>query len=889
MAPIAENETNPSSSHPQSAAKKDRVDYPLEEGNRPVRKVYLSNSNSIPSSSRSSIGEEGGDHQLEQVTGQVGMAPAAENETNPSRSHPQSGAEEDRVDHPLEEGNRPVRKVYLSNSESIPSSSRSSIGEERGDHQLEQRLMWFHLWRHGAPRGRCPNEHKVPVGGPKEVIRSPDEDTKPYINTMSVVAALIATLTFAAAFTMPGGYDSSPDNLGGATLVKKAALKAFILSDTLAMCCSITVVSLLWRAMRVEQDLKFVLTNASVILLHIALLATLVAFMSGIFAVIAPKALWIAILVCIVCTMVFCLLTPERVQRSSLSTWFTPNIITRDILRFIQLKQGRNKRKRDQHNVESRIQKRSPDTNCVSNTTNVNEGSMNEGAEGLAVGVAMESFSGSYPACIVEAMGFRLALQMAIDWNFSQVMVEDDVVKPTKGDTETQPKYDERLDDWDRKNHLIITWCRNTSFTSINLQFGRFQNVDGPAKAIWDFLKERSSTTGLAHQYQLLSLLHRMHQEPGQSIDKFLSQAISELFSEETRLGTTKSQSLDAVLATHQTRICSSAPNPNVCRHCHSPDHQLFYCLVRICKHCLKPRKGHYQEDCYKNPNRRATGNFGSKGGQYKSGNRAKHTIASRTAAATAKGSSSTIPFPPDTYPPVSKSDIEAIVRQVLLNFGMPPSTALSMTSGSSSWFFDSACCNHMTFDSTIFSSNSSSANTHVVHTADGSHMHVSHVGSIVTTNATLSDTYLILTLTLSLISVGQLCDLGLTITFSRAGYQFHLHSPNLTSSFTDSSVELFPDDELDIGSSLELLPMATSEMTLMPDDPAPHLPAPLPLSLLPHFLLRMVPLHHHVVLLDVIIDQRQFDIAQHRASWLVAFKSGMFAVVAPKAIWVAV
>ncbi|KAH7845384.1 hypothetical protein Vadar_001385 [Vaccinium darrowii] len=287
-------------------------------------------------------------------------------------------------------------------------------------------------------------------------------------------------------------------------------------------------------------------------------------------------------------------------------------------------------------------------------------------------------------------------------------IITGDVVKPIKGDTETQLKYDERLDDWDSKNHLIITWCRNTSVTSINLQFGRFQNVDGPAKAIWDFLKERYSTTGLAHQYQLLSLLHRMHQEPGQSIDNFLS----------------------------QTRIGSSAPNPNLCRYCHSPDHQLLYCPIRICKHCLKPGKGHYQEDCYKNPNRHAA----------------------------------------DTYSPVSKSDIKAIVKQVLLNSGTPPSTALSMTSGSSSWFFDSACCNHMTFDSTLFSSKSSTANTRVVHRANGSHMHVSHVGSVVTTNATLSDTYLILTLTLNLISVGQLCDLGLTITFSRTGC--HVQDP---------------------------------------------------------------------------------------------------------------
>ncbi|KAH7845757.1 hypothetical protein Vadar_005655 [Vaccinium darrowii] len=412
-------------------------------------------------------------------------------------------------------------------------------------------------------------------------------------------------------------------------------------------------------------------------------------------------------------------------------------------------------------------------------------------------------------------------------------IITGDVVKPIKGDTETQPKYDERLDDWDNKNHLIITWCRNTSVTSINLQFGHFQNVDGPAKAIWDFLKERYSTTGLAHQYQLLSLLHLWSDtDDAQKFTEYrdqqrlilflmaltsdfepvrasflhrnplptLEQAISELLSEETRLGTTKSQRLDVVLATHQTRIGSSAPNSNLCRYCHSPDHQLLYCPVRICKHCLKPGKGHYQEDCYKNPDRRATGNSGSKGGQYKSGNWAKPTIASRTAAA--EGSPSTIPFPPDTYSPVSKSDIEVIVKQVLLNSGTPSSTTLSMTSSSSSWFFNSACCNHMTFDSTLFSSKSSSANTHVVHTADGSHMH------------------------------------------------FHLHSLNLTSFFTDSSVELFPDDELDIGSPSELLPMATPEMTLMPDDPAPASSGSSPLSLLPHLLLRMVPLHHHVVLL---------------------------------------
>lgn len=63
-------------------------------------------------------------------------------------------------------------------------------------------------------------------------------------------------------------------------------------------------------------------------------------------------------------------------------------------------------------------------------------------AEGLVVGAAMESFSGSYPARIVKAMGFRLALQMAIDWNFSQVMVEGDALQVIQALTRSKTYVD---------------------------------------------------------------------------------------------------------------------------------------------------------------------------------------------------------------------------------------------------------------------------------------------------------------------------------------------------------------------------------------------------------------------------------------------------------------
>ncbi|KAH7842552.1 hypothetical protein Vadar_006638 [Vaccinium darrowii] len=157
-----------------------------------------------------------------------------------------SAAEEDGVDHPLSVGNIPVGVATALENQTNSSShhpwrsildmaTATEVGNipdsiiNSGDMATAtERLMWFHLRRHGAPRGRQPNEHKVPVGGNRRSIHSPDEDMKPFINTLALVAALIATLTFAAVFTIPGGYD----DLGSATLQKKAALWVFILSDT---------------------------------------------------------------------------------------------------------------------------------------------------------------------------------------------------------------------------------------------------------------------------------------------------------------------------------------------------------------------------------------------------------------------------------------------------------------------------------------------------------------------------------------------------------------------------------------------------------------------------------------------------------------------------------
>lgn len=57
------------------------------------------------------------------------------------------------------------------------------------------------------------------------------------------------------------------------------------------------------------------------------------------------------------------------------------------------------------------------------------------------------------------------------------------------------------------------------------------------------------------------------------------------------------------------------------------------------------------------------------------------------------------------------------------------------------------------------------------IYTADGSHMFVSHNGIISTSFLNIGNRYLVPKLSLNLISVSQLYELGLEVKFSNKGY----------------------------------------------------------------------------------------------------------------------
>lgn len=55
--------------------------------------------------------------------------------------------------------------------------------------------------------------------------------------------------------------------------------------------------------------------------------------------------------------------------------------------------------------------------------------------------------------------------------------VTGDIIKPTQLKDESDDKFNNRLDDWDSKNHQILTWFCNTCAPSIKVYFGKFKTA----------------------------------------------------------------------------------------------------------------------------------------------------------------------------------------------------------------------------------------------------------------------------------------------------------------------------------------------------------------------------------------------------------------------------
>ncbi|KAE8022596.1 hypothetical protein FH972_008384 [Carpinus fangiana] len=121
-----------------------------------------------------------------------------------------------------------------------------------------------------------------------------------------VVAALIATVTFAACITMPGGFvGGEGSHRGSALLRRSAAFKAFVITDTISMVLSSSAVFIhllmpfLFNKNINDEKRRMKLVVLAFILILGAMVAMGVAFVTGTYAVLVPS-LDLAIANCIV-------------------------------------------------------------------------------------------------------------------------------------------------------------------------------------------------------------------------------------------------------------------------------------------------------------------------------------------------------------------------------------------------------------------------------------------------------------------------------------------------------------------------------------------------------------------------------------------------------------
>ncbi|XP_059655627.1 ankyrin repeat-containing protein At5g02620 [Cornus florida] len=118
------------------------------------------------------------------------------------------------------------------------------------------------------------------------------------INSATVVAVLIATVAFAAIFTVPGQYvEEKTDgfSLGQAHIAKNAAFIIFILFDSMALFISLAVVVVQTSVVVIEEKAKRQLMFVINKVMWLACLCISVAFISLTYVVVGSKERWLAV------------------------------------------------------------------------------------------------------------------------------------------------------------------------------------------------------------------------------------------------------------------------------------------------------------------------------------------------------------------------------------------------------------------------------------------------------------------------------------------------------------------------------------------------------------------------------------------------------------------
>uniref|UniRef100_A0A7C9ENL1 PGG domain-containing protein n=1 Tax=Opuntia streptacantha TaxID=393608 RepID=A0A7C9ENL1_OPUST len=213
--------------------------------------------------------------------------------------------------------------LYLQNNEQ---ETALDVAEYNGQvPSFEERLTWLALRYAGLPKAPMihhvilpevfnPDQTTVPIEIANDSVVSTDICTlmttrkgymshitptnkyKERLNTLLMVSTLVATVTYASGFTVPGGYKQDNPDIGMAILAHRCAFQVFVISDTIALFSSIlAAVTLIWAHLD-DSRLILLALDFAMPLLGIALVTMCVAFMAGLYVTLHTQV-WLGIVV----------------------------------------------------------------------------------------------------------------------------------------------------------------------------------------------------------------------------------------------------------------------------------------------------------------------------------------------------------------------------------------------------------------------------------------------------------------------------------------------------------------------------------------------------------------------------------------------------------------